>query len=83
VAKIAFRGLCSGTEKRHSAKKGTDYTITKFVELPSLSTFEVFGDLGLPAHEDSREYVLDANVVSLGNVKVITGSVSVGAPKKS
>jgi len=71
MATITFKGLCSGTDKRHSTKKNTDYTITKFVEVPSLQTFEVFGDLGLPAHDDVREYTIEANVVTLGNVKII------------
>lgn len=70
MAQITFKGLCSGTETKHSNKSGKYYQITKFVEIPSLQSFEVFGDLALAAHEDVREYVLDANIVSLGNVKV-------------
>lgn len=80
MAKIQFKGLCSGTETKLSKKSGKDYQITKFVEMPSLQTFEVFGDLGLAAHEDVREYVLEANVTGLGNVKVVSPTAS---PKKS
>lgn len=83
MAQITFKGLCSGTEERISSKSQKPYKITKFVELPSLATFEVFGDLGLPAHEDPREYVFDANVVQLGNVKVKTAGGVAPSPKKS
>jgi hypothetical protein len=79
MAKIQFRGVCSGTEERLSKKTGNPYKITKFVEFPSLQTFEVFGDLGLPAHEDVRDYVLEASVTGLGNVKVVSPTVT---PKK-
>lgn len=70
MATITFKGICSGTETKNSKKSGRDYQITKFVEIPSLKSFEVFGDLGLSAHEDVREYVLDAGIVSLSEVKV-------------
>lgn len=85
MARITFKGLCSGTETRHSTKSNKDYQITKFVEIPSLQSFEVFGDLGLAAHEDVREYVIDASIVQLGNVKVQTagGVAPAPAPKKS
>jgi len=74
MATISFKGLCSGTETKHSNKSGKDYQITKFVEIPSLQGFEVFGDLGLSSHDDVREYVLDANVVTLSSVKVKVGA---------
>jgi len=76
MAQITFKGLCSGTVQKHSEKKGTDYKVTTFVEVPSLKTFDVFGDLGLSAHDDIRDYVLDANVVNLGNVTVKAGGVA-------
>ena len=77
MAQIIFNGLCSGSVTKTSGKTGKPYTMTTFVELPSLNKFEVFGDLGLPAHSDARPYVLDGNIVSLGNVSVVPAS-----PKK-
>ena len=72
MAKITFRGMCSGTSTKHSKKSGNDYQITSFVEVPSLNKFEVFGDLGLPAHEDVRDYVLEAGITGLSNVVVVS-----------
>ncbi len=80
MATITFKGICSGTATKHSNKSGNDYKITSFVEVPSLNKFEVFGDLGLSAHEDVREYVFEAGVTGLSNVVIKSGSV---APKKS
>lgn len=73
MAVIKFRGMCSGTQKKVSKSKGTEYSVTTFVEVPSLKPFDVFGDLGLPAHEDVRDYELEANIVQLGNVAVKNG----------
>jgi hypothetical protein len=70
MAEIRFKGICSGTVAKHSAKKNSDYKITTFVEIPSLQKFEVFGDLGLAAHDDAREYVIEGAVISLQNVVV-------------
>ena len=78
MAQITFKGICSGTQAKISTKKGTAYKITSFVEIPSLQKFEVFGDLGLSAHEDARDYVLEAGIVGLQNVVVKSG-----IPKKS
>lgn len=78
MAQISFNGLCSGSVTKTSSKTGKPYTMTTFVELPSLNKFEVFGDLGLVAHSDPRPYILEGNVVSLGNVSVVPAS-----PKKS
>lgn len=75
MAKISFRGVCSGTETRKSKKTGNEYQITTFVEFPTLKPFEVFGDLGLKAHEDVRDYELEANVTGLGNVRVLSPAV--------
>ena len=80
MAQITFKGICSGTQSKHSTKKNSDYKITAFVEIPSLQKFEVFGDLGLSAHDDVRDYVLEAGIVGLRDVAVKSGSV---APKKS
>jgi hypothetical protein len=76
MANITFKGICSGTSTKHSNKSGNDYKITSFVEVPSLNKFEVFGDLGLSAHEDVREYVLEAGITGLNNVIVKAGSVA-------
>jgi hypothetical protein len=73
MATIKFRGMSSGTQKKVS-KAGKDYAVTTFVEIPSMKSFDIFGDLGIPAHEDVREYEFDANIVQLGNVTVKNGS---------
>jgi len=70
MAQIAFKGICSGTTTKISTKTGKPYSITTFVELPSLKRFEVFGDLKLAAHEDAREYNITADIVQLGNVVI-------------
>lgn len=80
MAQITFKGLCSGTQTRHSNKSNKDYQITSFVEIPSLNKFEVFGNLGLVAHEDVRDYVFDAGVVGLSNV--VVKSAGNNNPKK-
>jgi hypothetical protein len=80
MAIISFKGICSGTAEKVGQKSGKPYKITSFVEIPSLNKFEVFGDLGLPAHEDARDYVLEAGVVGLSNVVV---KPAVNSPKKS
>jgi len=82
MAEIRFKGLCSGSSTKLSSKSGKNYTITSFVELPSLNKFEVFGDLGLPAHEDVREYVIEAGITGLSNV-VVKSSGGMNSPKKS
>jgi hypothetical protein len=72
---IRFRGMCSGTEKRHSNKTGNDYTITKFVEVPSMSVLDVFGDLKLGSSESVQEYVLEGDVTGINNCRVVSASV--------
>ena len=82
MAEIRFTGLCGGTVKKKS-KKGSDYSITQFTDLSGsqMSTFEVFGELGLVRDMTPREYFLDAKIVSLGNVQVLAGMSPV--PTKS
>jgi len=70
MASVSFKGICSGTTTKVSTKTGKPYSITTFVEIPSLKRFEVFGDLKLSAHEDAREYVFTADIVQLGGVVV-------------
>lgn len=82
MAVIQFRGACSGTVAKHSAKKNVDYSITRFVEYPSLRPIEIFGDLGLVAHEDFRDYVLEADITGLQNVVVHSAAPAV-APAKN
>lgn len=82
MAKIVFRGMCSGTQTKISKSKGTEYKVTTFVEMPSLQKFDVFGDLGLTAHEDARDYELDATVVNLANVVVKLPTSTPVPPKK-
>jgi len=81
MAQIKFRALCSGTVERISQKTGKPYKITSFTEVPTLKSFEVFGDLGLTAHEEVRDYTFEANIVSLGDVKVLAPA-SASQPKK-
>jgi len=73
---LTFQGLCKGTEKKHSTKSNQDYYITKFVELPSMNTFEAFGDLGLPVSLVPTQFVLEAEVVQIRNVSVVSGEKS-------
>jgi hypothetical protein len=80
MAKIMFSGLCSGTVTRHSDKSGKDYSITSFVEYPSLQKFEVFGDLGLVAHLEVKDYVLEAGVEKLSFPKVVSAIPAVNVP---
>jgi hypothetical protein len=75
MAFITFKGICSGTTTKVSTKTGKPYSITTFVEIPSLKRFEVFGDLKLPAHEDARDYAITADIVQLGSVVVQPSSV--------
>ena len=84
MAVIQFRGACSGTVAKHSSKKNVDYSITRFVEYPSLRPIEIFGDLGLGAHEDFRDYVLEADITGLQNVVVHSAAPAApAAPAKN
>lgn len=73
MAEIKFKGICSGTQAKTSAK-GNAYQVTTFVELPSLKTFDVFGNLGLVAHDTPVEYVLQGSITAngLSNVTVVS-----------
>ena len=83
MAIVTFTGLCGGTAEKVSQKKNT-YKITKFVELPSMTTFEVFGNLGLARSDVPRNYVLEGEITGLNHVVVRSGSepVDVIAPVK-
>ena len=78
MAKIQFRGMCSGSQKKDKRDGSGSYTVTRFVEVPSMQSFDVFGDLGLPASDQVQDYQLDADIVNLRNVKLS----GVPAPKK-
>jgi len=69
---LKFKGLTSGTEQKMS-RAGQPYHITKFVEIPSMNTFECFGDLGLPAVVVPTDFELSADVTGVKNVVVISG----------
>lgn len=75
MARIVFTGLCGGTVEKVSSKTGKPYKITDFTDLSGskMKVFQVFGDLGLPKDLTPKEYVLDASVVSLGDVQVVSG----------
>jgi len=83
MAVITFKGICSGTEDKIGRTSGKSYQITKFVELPSMKAIEVFGDLGLPVSLEARDYVLNADVVKIQNVVVITGGAAVKTGSQS
>jgi hypothetical protein len=70
MAKIVVTAMCNGTQTKVS-KKGTNYTITEFVEVSEegMHTFSVFGDLGLKKDLTLKEYELSGQVVTLSNVK--------------
>lgn len=72
--RLAFRGICNGTETKVSGKSGKPYQITKFCEFPSLNTFEVFGDLGIAPTLEPVDWELDGQILSVSNVKVLTGN---------
>ncbi len=81
MAQIKFVGICSGTEQKTS-QKGMPYSITNFVDLANMKPFSCFGDLGLPKDLTPKEYVLEASVVQLGAVSVVSGGGSAPAAKK-
>lgn len=70
---LKFRGLCSGTETKISKKSGQPYQITRFVEMPSLKTFEVFGDLGIPVTMEPTDWELQGDIENVSNVQVLGG----------
>jgi hypothetical protein len=69
-----FRGLCSGTETRISKTSQQPYQITKFVEFPSLNTFEVFGDLGIPPTLEAVDWEMEGQIEKVNKVKIISGA---------
>ena len=82
MAQVKFVGMCSGTESKVS-KKGGNYSITRFVEFPSMNTFEIFGDLGLARSETPREYILEGELIGLNRAVVRAGSEPIRTGSKS
>jgi len=75
--KVKFRGYCSGTETRMSQKTGKPYQITKFVEVGTLDDLEIFGDLGLVAHEEPRDYEIIGKITGFEFPKVLVNGKEV------
>jgi len=67
--KIVVVGMCSAAESRHSQRTGKDYFVTTFVESPSLKSFEFFGDFGLVASREDKEYIFEASLSKDGKVE--------------
>lgn len=80
MATIKFIGLCGGTQEATSAKTGKPYKFTEFTEVggSSMRSFRLFGDLNLPRNMVPQEYVLEAGIEQLADVKVLS-SVASGA----
>lgn len=74
MAAVKFRGLCSGTQVKNKRDGSGTYTITRFVEVPSMRPFDVFGDLGLKPSEEVREYEFEATITGLSEVKLVNGA---------
>lgn len=83
MAQILINGICSGSETKHSAKSGKDYTITRFVEVPSLQGFDLFGDFNLQPSQEVKQYVFEAGIEALKFPKLISvNPVSAVTPVK-
>jgi len=80
MAKIIIVGRCGGTQTKHSTKSGKDYSITRFSEVPSMDTVDLFGDFKLPASDEVKEYVFEGGIGALNFPKLI--SANVVPPKK-
>lgn len=85
MAKIVIVGRCSGTEVRHSNKSGKDYSVTRWSEVPSMKSVELFGDFGLAPSDEVREYVLEAGIKELTFPALVSNNpvpAPAPAPKK-
>jgi hypothetical protein len=80
MANVSVTALCGGTETKISAKTKNPYQITKFVEVPSMVPFEVFGDLGLPVSMTPVQFEFECGITGLSNVKVLSGSLPGAVP---
>jgi hypothetical protein len=84
---FTFQGMCSGTETKKAKKTGNDYSITTFVEMPAMKSFQLFGDFQLPMSQEVKQYVFEAALSSDGKLefpKLISASAvsaSVNKPK--
>jgi len=73
MAIVTIKGICSGTAQKVGRESKKPYAITRFVEFPSLRPFDVFGDLGIPASAEVREYVFECDIKEISNVVVVSG----------
>jgi len=80
--KVTVNAMCSGSQTKKS-QKGNNYTLTNFVDVDTMRTFSVFGDLGLPADKTPREYVLDGVTVQNFNAESVFGSAKAPAPARA
>lgn len=81
MATIKFIGLCGGTQDATSTRTGKPYKFTEFTEVggSSMRSFRLFGDLHLPRSMVPTEYVLEAGIDQLADVKVVSNVVVTGA----
>jgi hypothetical protein len=69
LMQFMFNGMCSGTETKNAKKTGNPYQITTFVELPSMHSFQLFGDFQLPMSQEVKQYVFEAGIGQNGNIE--------------
>lgn len=84
MAQLIVNAMCSGTETKHSSNSGKDYQITTFVEMPSMKSFQLFGDFQLPLSQEVKQYIFETGVDASGKLSFpkLVSSLPVPAPVK-